>query len=47
MGYFVCLFPMTSGVCRYFFQNVKKTDGGVKPYPSISPTIAGKTAKIQ
>jgi hypothetical protein len=30
MGYFIFLFSLESGLCRYFFQNVKKTDGGGK-----------------
>jgi hypothetical protein len=30
MGYLICLFPLKSDLCRYFFQNVKKTDGGGK-----------------
>ena len=30
MGYLIYLFPLKSDLCRYFFQNVKKTDCGVK-----------------
>jgi len=28
MAYFIFLFSVDSDLCRYFFQNVKKTDGG-------------------
>lgn len=30
MAYFIFLFSVDSDLCRYFFQNVKKTDGGWK-----------------
>jgi hypothetical protein len=30
MGYFICFFPLKSDLCRYFFQDVKKTDCGGK-----------------
>lgn len=30
MGYLIYLFPLKSDLCRYFFQNVKKTDCGGK-----------------
>jgi len=30
MGYFIFLFSVESDLCRYFFQNVKKTDCGGK-----------------
>ncbi len=30
MSYLICPFPLKSDLCRYFFQNVKKTDCGGK-----------------